>query len=183
MERRLSGRSKKPVDYKAFAGADSDEEDFQPEPKRARGDTDSADQVRTTKPAISKPSVQKKPAPVQRPAKDSDDDGRFRPEDEGLSDSEPATPEESDDEEFHLDESPPSDDDSGSDFEPEAGARKKRATPVKKPVKGGARKPTKASGRGRGSGRAAGKAPGRGRKDPSLSPESPPDSSSPDYSD
>lgn len=69
-----------------------------------------------------------------------------------------------------MDESP-SDDDSGSDFEPEAGSKRKRTTPVKKkPVKGSAaRKPTKAGGRGRGTGR-AGKAPGRGRKDPSLSP-------------
>ena len=70
-----------------------------------------------------------------------------------------------------MDESP-SDDDSGSDFEPEGSAKKKRTTPVKKkPVKGGAtKKPTKAGGRGRGGGRAAGKASGRGRKDPSLSP-------------
>ena len=69
-----------------------------------------------------------------------------------------------------MDESP-SEDDSGSDFEPEAGSKRKRTTPVKKkPVKGSAaKKPTKAGGRGRGAGR-AGRAPGRGRKDPSLSP-------------
>ena len=72
-------------------------EDFEPEPKRARGDTDSADQDRPTKPAISKyllifqiichviknafcrTPVQKKPPPARPPVRD------LEPDDEGAS--------------------------------------------------------------------------------------------------
>ena len=87
----------------------------------------------------------------------------------GLSESEPATPEEESDDDFHLDGSP-SDDDSGSDFEPEPTSRKRKVTPVKKKPKGAVKKsPKAAAGRGRGGGRSS-SGKGRSRKDPSLSP-------------
>jgi len=82
-----------------------------------------------------------------------------------LSDSEPATPEEESDDDFHLDGSPS--DDSGSDFEPELSSRKRKATPIKKKPKGAVKKsPKAASGRGRGGGRSS-SGRGRNRKDAS----------------
>lgn len=82
-----------------------------------------------------------------------------------MSESEPATPEEESDDDFHLDGSPS--DDSGSDFEPELSSRKRKATPVKKKPKGAVKKsPKAASSRGRGGGRSS-SGRGRSRKEPS----------------